>query len=534
MAQYPKDLTTSLLGDLVERLNNNSDLDLLLYQSDPCGYACDILKVSLTDEQSQMLESVRDNRYTAAKASHAIGKTFCAAILVNWWYDCWDSHIAYITAPTWSQALDLTFKQTKRFRRELNLSGRILETGKILDENKTKELSHYVKAINAERGEGFQGEHSAPILIILEEAVGVPKYIWEAMGGLMTHPACRVFAIGNPTEDSNPFGDACESAAYNTITISVLDHPNIEAELNCKPPVFPDAVRLQWLYEMLRDECERVEIKSEDAFEFYSLEDIKNALEGKPLPKNASKVFYLPTAYFQGRALGEFPTQADQQVIPRAWLKSLAVIDLPENTLPEIGCDVARFGDDRSTIFGRIGACILFGKELRKLDNLAVTSALKDAAKEAAGIYLKLTGNLNPSKEEIESVAKKIPIKIDTTGGLGTAPFDLLKAEGYKAVAINSSNKAIDSEQYPNRRSELWFDARVRARNHGLDLSRLPKELREKLIKELSTPKYAIKNGKKTVEDKSEIKKRLGASPDLADGFNLMFAKENIVKAGAV
>ncbi|MGH9761389.1 MAG: hypothetical protein ACREDR_20405, partial [Blastocatellia bacterium] len=123
--------------------------------------------------------SVRDNRYTAVKASHAIGKTFSAGVAANWWYDCWSEHIVYITAPTWSQALGLTFKEIKMFRRGLRLPGVILETGLVRDRNKSREGRHFIRALNAESGEGFQGEHSAPILIILEEAVGVPMYIWE-------------------------------------------------------------------------------------------------------------------------------------------------------------------------------------------------------------------------------------------------------------------------------------------------------------------------------------------------------------------
>lgn len=459
-----------------------------------------------------MLNSILQNRRTLVKASHAVGKTFTAAVAASWWYDCWDRHISYITAPTWPQALGLTFKQLKTLRRAKGLPGVILDTGIIRDEDKTREGEHYVRALNAERGEGFQGEHSAPILVVIEEGVGVPKYIWDAVGGLMTHPDNRVFAIGNPTDEATEFGLASDSISYNTMSISALDHPNIRAELKSEPPPFPDAVRLLWLYEMLEKECEQTEKLSEDAFEFYSLTAIKSALEGIPL-SNPEKWVYMPTAYFQGRVLGEFPTQADQQVIPKSWLKSQPITRPDDSDRPEIGCDVARFGDDRTTIFIRRGPCAYFARELRKMDNLEVESALKDAAQEAP----KLTGS------SID--AKKVRIKIDITGGLGTGPYDHLKAEGYSVVGVNSSSKANNDEQYKNKRSELWFDTRDRAKEKRLDLSRLKKEIRERLERELAAPKYKSP-GQKVVEDKAQMKARLGYSPDLADGLNLAFASD--------
>jgi hypothetical protein len=487
-------------------------VDFLLlkrYQNNPQGYARDILGVTLTPDQDEILWSVMENRWTIVKASHAVGKTFVAAVATSWWHDCWEKHISYITAPTWGQAVGLTFKQLKTLRRSKRLPGTILETGLIRDPDKVKEGAHYVKALNAERGEGFQGEHSAPILIVIEEGVGVPKYIWDANGGLMTRPECRTLVIGNPTDEATEFGLACESSLYHTMSISALGHPNIVAELNCEPPPFPDAVRLQWLFEMLEKECDQTERLIEDAFEFVSLPEIRKAIKGEHADLSL-KSFYLPTAYFQGRVLGEFPTQADQQVIPKAWLKSQPVLEPAETDVPELGCDIARFGDDRTTIFTRRGPCVLSARELRKMDNMEVESALRNDAREAAG-------------EKFDP--RRLRIKIDVTGGLGTGPYDHLKAEGYNVVPVNSSSRANNEELYKNKRSELWFDTRDRAKEKRLDLSRLRKDIRERLERELAAPKYKSP-GKKIVEDKSQMKSRLGYSPDLADGLNLSFAPD--------
>lgn len=489
-----------------------------VWKVEPVLYARERLGIELTRDQAAIIESIRDNRRTAVKASHAIGKTFMAAVALNWWYDCWKSHIGYITAPTWGQALGLTFKQTKKMRMLRSLEGEILDSGLVRDPVKLRQTDHFLKALNADKGEGFQGEHAAPILIVLEEAVGVPAYIWDATEGLMTHPDCRVLAIGNPTDETGRFGEVCENPNWETFAITAMSHPNIEAELRCEPPVFDAAVRLQWLFEMLERECETVNALVDDCFEFYSLNVIREALNGKPVSSKSEKSIYRPTAFFQGRVLGEFPTEASDKVIPAGWIKALPELQINRDHKIQLGCDVARFGDDRTVIFSRIGSCLLRGQVLRQFDTLAIAAAIEDEAKETAR-------ELGMSPE----AAKTFIINLDTTGGLGAGPFDILKSRGYNNVrGVNSSESAHDEEMYKNKRSELWFDIRDRIREKNLDMSRIPQEMRRSLQKELSTPMYKIQGGKKVVEDKADTKKRLGASPDLADGFNLCFYESEI------
>jgi hypothetical protein len=44
------------------------------------------------------------------------------------------------------------------------------------------------------------------------------------------------------------------------------------------------------------------------------------------------------------------------------------------------------------------------------------------------------------------------------------------------------------------------------------------------LVAEMTTPTYSFTNGKIILEDKDQVKKRLGRSPDLADALALTFA----------
>lgn len=496
--------------------------DMAHFRTHPEDYCRQRLNVRLTPDQREMFQSLIDNRFTVIKASHAVGKTYWAAMAMNWWFDCWHQHIGYVTGPTWDQALGLTFKQAAKMRRENNLPGRIIDgRGLVRDEDDVAAVGHFFRALNAERGEGFQGEHTSDVLVVFEEGVGVPSYIWEAGRGLMTSPGCRMLAIGNPTDASTKFGEVCEESTWNVMSIAALDHPNIIAEMRGERQPFPHAVGLLWLVEMLETECEVSPTIEEDAFRYWRADLIRQCLDGKytipdadayaaAAPDDPRLCWYRPTSYFQSRALGEFPSVPDEQVIPSAWLKNLPVIPdaMLYGIMPEIGCDVARMGIDRTTIIPVWGGACLPYHVVRRMDNVAVTSRLKMAA-----IATALTCAVDP---------KAIPMKIDITGGLGTGPFDYLKSEGYNVYGVNSSLRAYDQATYPNRRSELWFLGREGFRTKTSDLSRLAPTAYRLLCKELSLPHWKPdKAGRKVVEDKAEIKKRLGYSPDLADGYNL-------------
>jgi intein/homing endonuclease len=477
--------------------------------------------------------------------------TIIAGLLCNWWYDAWDEHIAYITAPTWSQALNLTFKQVKIARMKAGLTGTILENGWVRDPDPLRSPSHYIRALNSQSGEGFQGEHSAPIFMTFEEAVGIAPYIWAASDGLMTTKENRLLAIGNPTNETTEFGNACSNNAYNTIRVNGLDHPNVQAELAGHPQPFPGAVDLTFIYEMLLKETQSAEKLEGAVFEWHSLSSIESALKGTPIDPNSPKQLYMPNAACQGRVLGLFPTVADEQICPKGWLENSPgypgsplparlLSSVAAGTVPSVGCDIAHGGADRTTIFCAWDAIALFGSELRQLDTVIVENACRTAARCGAEYLMNSRGEGQPvqtstviTKEWIQEIAEwnerreviakqEIVIRIDVTGGLGNGPADHLADDGWYVQYVNSSSRAMMSGLYPNKRSELWFATRERAMAMEMDFSRLTPDIRQRLVKELSLPRYENDSkGRKVVDEKKTIKKNLKYSPDLADGWNL-------------
>lgn len=160
-----------------------------------------------------------------------------------------------------------------------------------------------------------------------------------------------------------------------------------------------------------------------------------------------------------------------------------------------LGIDVARFGDDRTVIFPRQGLMSFRPVTMRGARTTAI----------AARVMLAKT----KWKSEMEFV--------DDTGHWGHGVIDNLIAAGYSPHGIQFHAPALD-DRYKNRRVEMWLTMADWVKRGGC-LPNIPE-----MVAELTTPTYTFVNGKFMLEDKDLIKKRLGRSPDLADGLALTFA----------
>jgi phage terminase large subunit len=160
-----------------------------------------------------------------------------------------------------------------------------------------------------------------------------------------------------------------------------------------------------------------------------------------------------------------------------------------------LGIDVARFGDDKTVIFPRQGLVAYKPVEMRNARTNDIAARIF-AAKSKWGSELEF---------------------VDDTGGYGAGVIDSLIQSGLSPNAIHFSGKAIDPRYY-NKRSEMWFMMAAWVKR-GAVLPNIPE-----LAAELVTPTYTFINGKFRLEEKDQIKDRLGRSPDFADALALTFA----------
>lgn len=161
-----------------------------------------------------------------------------------------------------------------------------------------------------------------------------------------------------------------------------------------------------------------------------------------------------------------------------------------------LGVDVAREGDDASVIFPRQGLVASMPIMLRNADSL-------QGAGRVARIW-----------QDTDADA----CFVDNTGGFGGGWIDQLRVLGRSPIPIHFAGKPNDP-RYLNKRAEMWFTMAQWIKDGGA----LPPV--DELVAELTTPLYYFKGDKFALEDKDQVKERLGRSPDHADALGLTFAQ---------
>src|SRR5262249_47419082 len=138
---------------------------------------------------------------------------------------------------------------------------------------------------------------------------------------------------------------------WHVITISALDHPNIAAQLRGLPKPFPKAIDLSWVEDKIRCWCTPIPASEAKATDFCwpPLDFCKE--------RGVEPRWYRPGPLFEGRVLGRWPSQGTGGVWSDAdWMVAESLVAAPAHAaMVEIGCDVARFGDDYTAFHVRRG-----------------------------------------------------------------------------------------------------------------------------------------------------------------------------------
>lgn len=466
------------------------------YRVSPVTYAEEVLGVRWWRRQREVAEALLEHRRVLVKASHAVGKTHVAAGLINWHFDCFRPGITIATAPTQRQVVDVLWKEV-----------RVQRNGRpgLLPKSPRLETApdHFAVGFTTRDDAAFQGRHAERVLIVFDECVGIGAGLWEEAEGMMTGDGCLWLAICNPTDQASRAYEEDVSGRFHVVTVSALEHPNIEAELRRQAAPFPAAVRLSWLDEQVARNCTPIAQGDRTASD----------IEFPP----ASGIVLRPGPVFESRVLGRWPTQGSQSVwTETAWAQALIRGDEPTGTTA-IGCDVARYGDDYTSIVVRRGPAALHHETHNGWNTVQVAGRLRQLCREFAGQ---------------SEAPKRVSVIVDDDG-VGGGVVD--QRGDYAFRGCGAGARAVSADDYPNRRSELWFTTAERAAHGDLDLSRLPDSVVRLLRRQAMAPKWRLDaEGRRVVEPKHETKRRLGRSPDDMDALNLAYGDTRAGKPWAM
>jgi len=506
--------------DRLEATHRTVTRPVATYRLDPVGYARDVLKVQPTPDQERIARAVIEPPHRVmVESGHNVGKTFLAAWLSNWWYDTRDPGITITTAPTLRDVVDLLWTEVRLQRQRAGLASNMAPSA---PEMRTGP-EHYAKGYTARRGESFQGRHRQNMLFVFDEAEGVDATYWKTVDTMFQPDGTNAFlAILNPTTTTSQSYlesqavDSQGNPKWKRFTISALDHPNVRAGLlnrgRATSPVpipVPSAVTLEQVEGWLADWFEPVAEGEHDP-----LTDIE-------FPPGSGQ-WLRPDPDGEARVLGRRPTAGAFGVwSERLWdmaANPVKPLTWSPSDVPAVGCDVARFGTDKTEMHSRCGPCSIGHEDHGGWDTTKTTARLMEMADTLAKWA-------NRSRDRAAEPVKpqQVRLVIDDTG-VGGGVTDQLSAHGYNVMPVNAGEAADHRDRYPRVRDELWFVTRDMAKAGKLDLSRLPAKRLAVLKQQALIPTWRpTPDRRRSVESKEDTVKRLGRSPDGMDAVNLAY-----------
>lgn len=468
-------MTGGVLGRAADMLDPPVDP----YATDPAGWVRDRLGEHLWSKQVEIANALRDYRNVAVKACHGPGKTRIASRIIAWWLDTHPigEARAVSSAPTDAQVKAALWFEIRNAWAKGDLPGKVtLDAKWKIGGN---EVAYGRKPADHDE-HGFQGTHARYMLVVLDEACGIPLSVWTGASTLGTNEDSRMLAIGNPDDPTSEFRSICEGAPEDgssgmsdrgwwVITISIFDTPNFTGE------AVPDDLRhflpsATWL---------------EDRRTQWG--------EGSPL--------------WTSKVLGRFPKDASTGVIPWSWLKACqgeqATARIGPLRVPvELGVDVAGSDlGDETVVQERQGMRAGRRWSVQSSDPEVVLQLVEQAIRESEPTRVKVDA-IGVGWGLVASIRRSFP-------GLDVVP-----------VVVSEAAPGEDSARFVNLRAWMWWEVGRRlAQDRAFDLT----EVADDTLNELSTPKYREVNGRIQVESKDDIRKRLGRSTDNADALLLAF-----------
>lgn len=267
---------------------------ITFFQRHPSAWIENYLETSLWGKQKEIIDSVVDHRRVTVRSCHGSGKTFGAACLVLWHAYCFPpSNRVITTAPTMRQVRDLLWAEIGGLHPKLER--KIYPVGELLQTRLRFSKNHYAVGYSTDNPEAFQGHHALHMLLVVDEAGGVPNEIYEAAQGILTGDTDKVLLIGNPTRPHTYFHKTHVNPelGFRRYRISVFDTPNVTIARDGKYyPVVPKP--------------------------FPGLVDLDFA-------ERNIKIYGIQSPFVKARIFGEFPLSAEDQLIPDNHLAAAAM-----------------------------------------------------------------------------------------------------------------------------------------------------------------------------------------------------------------
>lgn len=371
------------------------------------------IKTHIAENKNRMLQKESPEVYKSATVSgRGPGKSALVAWLNLWMMSTHLGSTCIVTANTEGQLKSRTWAELGKWHTMainahwFEKTAMSLKPASWFEDALKKQLKvdtgyYYAQAQlwDEDNPDAFAGAHNmAGVLLIFDEASGIPAPIWKVSEGFFTEPVLHRywFVFSNGRRNTGPFFE-CFHAHRDFWRRRQIDSRNVEGT---------DKKVLQEILDKHGEDSDeaRVEVK------------------------------------------GEFPRQGDKQFISRDVVEQAVSRHLPDSPdyIPEdpwapliLGVDPARYGDDSTVMFWRQGrkGAILPTKVMKGADNMLVANTIAE-----------LINNHDPDAVCIDA-------------GNGTGVIDRLREMGYKVHEVWFGAGSPEPE-YANFRTYMWAQIR--------------------------------------------------------------------------
>ena len=402
--------------------------------------------------------------YLAGRQLVPTHNSHLAATLIMWWVctrQQMDS-IALVSAPTYNQLHAIIFESLRKNHQKFNLPGTI----SLKDEWKSDDgtIMAFGRKPSDQNVHGFQGIHrTGGVLVVLDEACGIHENIFVGAEAVTTGRLDHILAIFNPDDVNSYIGKAWQrqDPSWHFVNISAFDTPNFTGE--------------------------------------YMPDEARNGLVSPEWVEEKKKSWGEDSPRYKSKVLGEFSLATTNSLFsPADMLKgSITELEPSAESVPRFGVDIARFGEDNTTVYSYQDGVV------RLVDNWAKSDLVSTA-------------------ERIHRLAMEHGVKeirIDGVG-VGAGVQDMLTRLGeglYVTIGMVGNASSPDLDKWRNARA-YWYDStRERMHKGFLDIDGEDSVLAD----ELAMITYHFKNQRNSlqIDSKEDIKLRTDKSPDFADAF---------------
>lgn len=533
------------------------------WRSDWPLFAKEALGVNLDADQIAILRSVQNLRsMTSVVSGTARGKDFVAAVaavcffyLTPKWNDrgeLIESTKVALTAPTGRQVsnimiAEVTSLHNKARSKGFNLLGKTLAHGV-----KGSDPNWFLLGVKADEHthEAWTGFHADHVLFVVTEASGISDSTFYAIEGNLQNDG-RLLLAFNANTLTGYAANSLTSPRFKSFRLDCLNAPNVvnyDKILKGEVKAINGQVDHPWVEDKVNAWC--TPINEEDM----------NIGEGDFIWQGDGKA-YKPNDVFRIKVRGMFPKEGEDMLIPRHWVdianenwvkwneKSEGGTIKEHNPIASLrlGVDVAAEGADSNAMAYRYDWLIttiktwtskgeqnnipdLTGKVANTLKVQRNGIALIDTIGVGVGVFQNLKEMKEVETDYQPDIVQELPYgKRIRNISVADRVFSAKSSSMLDYRDKSYVDERTGLVEMLNARSYMHYALREWLNPLNKTGAALPPD--DLLKEEMTAVKYSYRgNGKLQIEEKAEIKKRIGRSPDRLDAVLLTFFKNKPVR----